>query len=274
MGKINSSNAWVFISHSNKDFDKIIHVRNKLEALHYKPLLFFLKCLDDDKEIFELIKREIQARDRFILCDSKNSREYEWVQKEKDFIISLNRPYEIINLDGTDVEIDESIKRFNQRSTIYIWSTDDKINEFVAKNFIDKAYRVELLYNNYLKEYYLYKTGSPDLVSDDFHEVIGNGYVLLIISRELSAKENFYIDQVASRFRLYTNNCCLYITSKESMANYDLYNDLRNADGIQPRIVCPEALADRNDMECANKIVADLVALDNYHYQMRKNKEL
>lgn len=164
MGKINSSNAWVFIFHSNKDFDKIIHVRNKLEALHYKPLLFFLKCLDDDKEIFELIKREIQARDRFILCDSKNSREYEWVQKEKDFIISLNRPYEIINLDGTDVEIDESIKRFNQRSTIYIWSTDDKINEFVAKNFIDKAYRVELLYNNYLKEYYLYKTGSPDLV--------------------------------------------------------------------------------------------------------------
>lgn len=145
MGKINSSNAWVFISHSNKDFDKIIHVRNKLEALHYKPLLFFLKCLDDDKEIFELIKREIQARDRFILCDSKNSRESEWLQKEKDFIISLNRPYEIINLDGTDVEIDESIKRFNQRSTIYIWSTDDKINEFVAKNFIDKAYRVELL---------------------------------------------------------------------------------------------------------------------------------
>jgi hypothetical protein len=102
-----ATNAWVFISHSNKDFDKILRVRNKLEALQYKPLLFFLKCLDDDKEIFELIKREIKARDRFILCDSKNSRESEWVQKEKELIISLNRPYEIINTDGTEDEIDE-----------------------------------------------------------------------------------------------------------------------------------------------------------------------
>ena len=269
MAKINSSNAWVFISHSNKDFDKIIHVRNKLEALHYKPILFFLKCLDDDKEIFELIKREIQARDRFILCDSKNSRESEWVQKEKDFIISLNRPYEIINLEGTDEEINESIERFNQRSTIYIWSTDDKINEIVVKKFIDKAYRVELLSDNYLKEYYLYKTGSPDLVCEDFHEIKGNGYVLLIISRELSKKETFYIDQLASRVRQHTHNCCLYITSKESMANYDLYSDLRNADGIQPRIVCHETLAERDDIECANNIVADLVALDRFYHQIR-----
>ena len=64
MTSIDSSNAWVFISHSNKDFEKIIQVRNKLERLQYKPLLFFLKCLDDDSEIFDLIKREIKARDR------------------------------------------------------------------------------------------------------------------------------------------------------------------------------------------------------------------
>ncbi len=70
MNGMDLSNAWVFVSHSNKDFDKIVKERNKLEALQYKPLLFFLKCLEDDKEIFELIKREIKARDRFILCDS------------------------------------------------------------------------------------------------------------------------------------------------------------------------------------------------------------
>lgn len=65
-------NAWVFLSHSNKDFNKVKILRNKLEERYYKPLLFFLKCLDDDDEIFELIKREISARDRFILCNSKN----------------------------------------------------------------------------------------------------------------------------------------------------------------------------------------------------------
>ena len=69
MSNIDSSNAWVFVPHSNKDFDKMVKVRNKLEAFQYKPLVFFLKCLEDDKEIFELIKREIKARDRFILCD-------------------------------------------------------------------------------------------------------------------------------------------------------------------------------------------------------------
>lgn len=116
-----TSNAWVFISHSNKDFEKIIPVRNKLEAMQYKPLLFFLKCLEDDNEIFELIKREIKSRDRFILCDSKNSRNSEWVQKEVDFIKSLRRPYEIVDLEDTEERINESIRRFDQRSTMYIY---------------------------------------------------------------------------------------------------------------------------------------------------------
>ena len=269
MSKIDVSNAWVFISHSNKDFEKIVKVRNKLEALQYKPLLFFLKCLEDDKEIFELIKREIKARDRVILCDSKNSRESEWVQKEKEFIVSLNRPYEIINLDGTEEEIDASINLFNQRSTMYIWSTDSSVESIVAEKLVKNAFKVEMLSDRYLRDYYLYKTGSPDLVSPDFHDVVGNGYVMLIISRELTEKEKFYIDQVASRFRQYTNNCCLYITSKESMSNYELYDDLRNADGIQPRIVCKDSLSKRNELECADKIIADIIALDNYNFLSR-----
>lgn len=93
-------NVWIFISHSNKDFQSIVRLRNKLESRGYKPLLFFLKYLDDDVEIFELIKREIQARDRFILCDSQNSRESQWVQREIEYIRSLNRPYEIVDIDA------------------------------------------------------------------------------------------------------------------------------------------------------------------------------
>lgn len=272
MSEIDVSNAWVFISHSNKDFERIVKVRNKLEALRYKPLLFFLKCLEDDNEIFELIKREIKARDRFILCDSKNSRESEWVQKEKKIIVSLNRPYEVINLDGTEEEIDEAISQFDLRSTMYIWSTDSSVERLVAEKLVKKAFKVEVLSSTYLKEYYLYKTGSPDLVNPDFHDVVGNGYVILIVSRKLTEKEEFYIDQVASRFRQYTHNCCLYITSKESLSNYELYNDLRNLDGIQPRIICKNPLTERDESECANQIVEDIIALDNYNFHFRQKK--
>ena len=49
MRNIDTSNAWVFVSHSNKDFEKIRYVRNKLEMYGFKPLLFFMKCLEDDK---------------------------------------------------------------------------------------------------------------------------------------------------------------------------------------------------------------------------------
>ena len=42
---------WVFLSHSNKDFDKVRVVRNFLEEQNYKPIMFFLKALNDDDEI-------------------------------------------------------------------------------------------------------------------------------------------------------------------------------------------------------------------------------
>ena len=268
-----TSNAWVFISHSNKDFEKIIPFRNKLEALQYKPLLFFLKCLENDNEIFELIKREIQARDRFILCDSINSRNSEWVQKEVDFIKSLGRPYEIVDLEETEERIDESIRRFDQRSTMYIWSTDNIMAELVSKRFVQKAFKVCILPDSYFKEYFLFKTGSPDLVSKNFFEVVGNGYVLIILSRKLTDKEESYIESVVGYFKRFTKTCRLYITSKEAMDNGKLYYEIQNYDGIQPRIVFQGDMAERNDDECADIIVKDIADLDLFLCELRDKKE-
>lgn len=42
---------WVFLSHSNKDYEKVRQVRNILEQQGYRPLMFFLNCLNDDNEI-------------------------------------------------------------------------------------------------------------------------------------------------------------------------------------------------------------------------------
>lgn len=216
---MDSSNAWVFVSHSNKDFGKIIKVRNKLEALQYKPLLFFLKCLEDDKEIFELIKREIKARDRFILCDSKNSRASEWVQKEIEFIKSLNRPYEIIDLDGSEEDIDESIGRFNKRSTVYIWSTENILNNRVAHELIKKAFRVSFLPTGY------YQTFSPELQITD-------GYVLMLISRKFTEQESNAVSISAKASCGYTYPV---VIEKEAFANWELYREWYNLDGMQTR---------------------------------------
>ena len=58
-----------FLSHSSKDIDKVRQIRDILEVLDYEPLLFHLKCLDDDNDDLEtFIKKEIESRNIFMLC--------------------------------------------------------------------------------------------------------------------------------------------------------------------------------------------------------------
>ena len=212
-------NVWVFVSHSNKDFDKIIKLRNQLENRHYRPLLFFLKCLEDDEEIFELIKREINARDRFLLCKSKNTQISKWVQKEIDYIQSLGRPYEIIDLEADDTEIQKAINRFDRRSTVYIWSTETKFNQLVALELIKRSFRVSFLPMDYYE-----KHSSGQHITD--------GYVLILISRKLTKQESDAISLSAKTICEYTYPIVL---TKEAFENYDLYRELQNLDGIQTR---------------------------------------
>lgn len=62
-----------------------------LEDSSFRPLMFFLKCLNEEGEIDSLIKREIDCRTRFIYCKSENSESSHWVQKEVEYIRSQNR---------------------------------------------------------------------------------------------------------------------------------------------------------------------------------------
>jgi hypothetical protein len=83
------SDAWIFVSHSHKDLAAVRRVRDELERLHANPLLFFLMCLTEDEEVDSLIKREISARNFFLLCDSPFARTAPWVKKEREFVLSL-----------------------------------------------------------------------------------------------------------------------------------------------------------------------------------------
>lgn len=118
---MNSDNEiWVFLSHSNKDYEKVIKVRDLLEKNSFRPLMFFLKCLNDDDEIDDLIKREIDSRGRFILCDSENARNSEWVKREVEYIKSKQRVYQTINIDASAEEIAKDVVDFKKKSTVYV----------------------------------------------------------------------------------------------------------------------------------------------------------
>ena len=81
--------AWIFISHSNKDLEQVRRLRNEIESLGGEPLLFFLKCVSDHDELDGLLKREIDARQYFILCDSAHTRSSRWVQEEVSHVRTL-----------------------------------------------------------------------------------------------------------------------------------------------------------------------------------------
>lgn len=102
---------WVFLSHSHEDYEKVRKIRDLLEDQHMHPLMFFLKCLNDHDEIDSLIKREIDCRTRFILCDSENARKSKWVKGEVEYIKSKDRICETINID-LPIEV---IKKKNKR---------------------------------------------------------------------------------------------------------------------------------------------------------------
>lgn len=83
-----SEGGYVFVSHAHKDIHEIRKIRNVLEENGLEPICFYLRCLNDNDEILDLIKREIDAREWFLLVDSKNARESNWVKTEVEYIKS------------------------------------------------------------------------------------------------------------------------------------------------------------------------------------------
>lgn len=127
----NSNEKWVFLSHSHEDYEKVRKVRDMLEDQHMRPLMFFLKCLNDHDEIDSLIKREIDCRTRFILCDSENARESDWVKEEVKYIKSQDRIYETIDLDLPIDTIKQKLNEFKRKATLFI--SYNRENQKLAK---------------------------------------------------------------------------------------------------------------------------------------------
>lgn len=103
---------------------------------HMRPLMFFLKCLNDHDEIDSLIKREIDCRTRFILCDSENARKSDWVKEEVKYIKDQDRIYETINVDWPIEKIKSKLSEFKRKATLFI--SYNRENQKLARTIYER----------------------------------------------------------------------------------------------------------------------------------------
>jgi hypothetical protein len=82
--------------------------------------MFYLKCLSNDEEIDDLIKREIDCRTRFIICESDNSKASKWVKSEVEYIKSQHRTYETIDLSKSESEIEAQLDQLVKSTQIFL----------------------------------------------------------------------------------------------------------------------------------------------------------
>jgi hypothetical protein len=172
--------AWVFLSHSHEDLDKVGRIRNALEGKGHNPLMFFLKCLNDDSELDDLIRREIEARTWFILCDSPNAKTSRWVQEEVEIIRSLEgKVYKVIDLDD---EVDAQVERataLSKRAKVFIsyTRTDAGVAEALRTALREHDFRV---FDESLEM--RPEASTLEAIARGIEEAVQDGFFLLLLS--------------------------------------------------------------------------------------------
>lgn len=184
---------WVFVSHSTKDFERVRLVRNALEDSGFRPILFYLKCMEDEDEINELIKREIDARRRFILCDSSNAQASKFVQSEVDYIRSKKRMYEVVNLDSLDLnqesipqDVLQLIKPFRKRTNVFLSysNKDGRLIQLINATLTNQGFNV-CDYSFFDSQFNYRSCGNlnnwTQTIKEQVETVLKEGYFLYIV---------------------------------------------------------------------------------------------
>jgi len=183
------SGAWIFLSHSHKDLEKVRFIRNELEHWGHNPLIFFLKCLEDDNaELPDLIRREIVARQWFILCNSPNAEASSWVQEEVKIIQSMeDKKFVIVDL-NTDLESQIlKIAGLCKRATVFLsYSFSD---QHIAKRIVEYLSNADFSVWNI--EPLMPGCNWAYEITNTLNDAIQNGFVLLLLS-ESSLKSKFW----------------------------------------------------------------------------------
>lgn len=177
----------IFLSHSHKDIEKVRKLRDILEFLDCEPLMFYLKCLDEDNdELNTFIMREIEARNIFIYCRSKNSESSAWVQKELAYIRSLDskRLY-TVDIDGNlaygMLGVLEKITGIIKRNQVFLSCSlrDGDMMDRISERLLEEGYNV------YLAEDILVEVAVANYmesIMDKIRDVMKNGAFMPLIT--------------------------------------------------------------------------------------------
>ena len=175
--------GWIFISHSHLDIEIVRKIRNQLESQGFDPLMFYLKCLNDDDEIESLIKREINAREWFIYVESENSVKSHWVQSERAYIAQLSGK-KIFTID-VNQDISKQLEKITKQLKIYIsYSHKDRpVYEAIKRALLKRDF---LVFDDYdIPIGVDWKTH----IITGIAEAVRNGFVLLLYTEDASNSE-------------------------------------------------------------------------------------
>lgn len=190
--------GWIFISHSHQDIRKVRLIRNRLEELGLEPLMFYLKCLTDECEIVELIKREIDERDWFIYADSENARSSKWVKTEREYIEGLTgKRVFTIDLEG---DIDEQlamVEHISRQLKVYVSYAhrDTALAQRVRKKLLEKDLMV--LSDMDMPVGGLWAEQIAGLIRDASHD----GFVVVLVT-ESSCRSRLVLQEMEMTMRM------------------------------------------------------------------------
>lgn len=180
---MDNEGGWVFISHSHLDIKLVRKIRNYLESKGFEPLLFYLKCLNDDDEIEDLIRREIDVREWFIYVDSANSRTSKWVQSEREYIKGLTGK-RILTIDLSQ-DIIAQLDMVTRQLQVFIScaSADRALAQRIAERFLAEDFLV--LTADCKKQDVSFGEQTEEAVEESCRR----GFVILLITKNVENSE-------------------------------------------------------------------------------------
>lgn len=196
--------GWLFISHSHQDVALVRRIRNKFESLGFEPLMFFLKSLDDDDEIDDLICREIDAREWFVYVDSPTARESRWVRTEREHVAGLSgKKVFTINLEES---LDEQVERIARQLKVY-----------VSYSHVDRGIVAKIRGALIMRDFLVWTDEDLDPGEDWRHQIDAhmadsarNGFAIVIISSATVASESVF-DEIGRLVELRSKIVPVYV---------------------------------------------------------------
>lgn len=191
--------CWIFLSHSSHDIKKVRIVRNEFERLGHNPLAFHLKCLSTDTEegrheLDSLIKREIDAREWFVFCESPEAARSPYVRDEHAYILDSGKE-KVWTIDMTaDIDVIlNQVRKICADIEVFISYIhhDREIIQPLISALLKKDYSVWMPEDNSTAGHM-----SSKQISDAIIRCTYKGFYIVVITQE-SVKSSFVAKELA-----------------------------------------------------------------------------